>query len=182
LLLYFHGRSTLATWLRSVLAQRYVDRVRARRRTEPLPDDDSTLALASSAPSSEDPERPRYVALLQHALAAAVSRMAPRDRLRLGCYYAQGLTLALIGRLLGEHEATVSRHLARTRRAIRNDIETQLRQEAQLTEAQIRACFESVMSDSGSIDLGQMIAAAPEGVQADLGGNAGKVSHQDRSR
>ena len=29
---YFHGRSSLATWLRAVLAQRHVDRLRAGRR------------------------------------------------------------------------------------------------------------------------------------------------------
>src|SRR5262249_41942517 len=34
---YFQGRSSLATWLRAVLSQRYVDRLRAQRRLEPLP-------------------------------------------------------------------------------------------------------------------------------------------------
>src|SRR5207247_7693346 len=29
---YYHGRSSLATWLRAVLAQRYVDKLRAQRR------------------------------------------------------------------------------------------------------------------------------------------------------
>jgi DNA-directed RNA polymerase specialized sigma24 family protein len=29
---YFQGRSSLATWLRAVLSQRYVDRIRANRR------------------------------------------------------------------------------------------------------------------------------------------------------
>src|SRR5688572_1947311 len=37
---YFHGRSSLATWLRAVLAQRYVDIVRRARRLDPLPDED----------------------------------------------------------------------------------------------------------------------------------------------
>ena len=36
---YFQGRSSLATWLRAVLSQRYVDRLRAQRRFEPLPDE-----------------------------------------------------------------------------------------------------------------------------------------------
>jgi hypothetical protein len=35
---HFHGRSSLATWLRAVLAQRYVDRLRAARRFDWLPD------------------------------------------------------------------------------------------------------------------------------------------------
>ncbi len=34
---YFHGRSSLATWLRSVLSQRYVDGLRRTRRLDPLP-------------------------------------------------------------------------------------------------------------------------------------------------
>src|SRR5256885_1051694 len=80
-------------------------------------------AAIASARASLLPDGPRYVARITQALGRAVSRLAARDRLRLGCYYAQELTLAQIGRLLREHEATVSRHLARTRRAIREDIE-----------------------------------------------------------
>ena len=36
---YFQGRSSLATWLRAILAQRYVDRIRGTRRLEELADD-----------------------------------------------------------------------------------------------------------------------------------------------
>ena len=38
LLEYFHGRSQLTTWLRTVLAQRHVDEVRRQRREVPLED------------------------------------------------------------------------------------------------------------------------------------------------
>ena len=38
---YDQGRSSLATWLRAVLAQRYVDRVRVERNTEALTDEES---------------------------------------------------------------------------------------------------------------------------------------------
>ena len=34
---YFHGRSSLATWLRAVLSQRHIDRLRSVRRHDPLP-------------------------------------------------------------------------------------------------------------------------------------------------
>src|SRR5204862_7536109 len=33
---YFHGRSKLSTWLRAVLSQRHIDRVRATRRFAPV--------------------------------------------------------------------------------------------------------------------------------------------------
>src|SRR5918993_5063617 len=46
LLRYFHGRSSLATWLRAVLAQRHVDRVRANRKFEPLAEDDEPSAAS----------------------------------------------------------------------------------------------------------------------------------------
>ena len=165
---YFHGRSSLSTWLRAVLAQRHIDRLRTGRRVESLPEEQSSASLASPA-APPNPDRRRYVILIKEALGRAVSRLDARDRLRLGCYYAQEMTLAQIGRLLGEHEATASRHLARTRRALREDIEHQLRADAALTEAAITECFQSVMDDAGPIDLSEMLAGAADGKKSGPG-------------
>jgi RNA polymerase sigma-70 factor (ECF subfamily) len=155
---YFHGRSSLATWLRSVLAQRYVDWVRSQRRLDPLPEEESAAPL--TAAPAPDPDAQRYQALMQQAVGAAIARLAARDRLRLGCYYAQQLTLAEIGRLLGEHEATVSRHLAKTRRVIREDVEQGLRTDAGLNRDEIARCFEMTLEDAGAMDLSPMFSAA----------------------
>lgn len=158
---YFHGRSSLATWLRAVLSQRHVDRLRAGRRLDPLPDDDSTgldsTEHARRQNRAPDPERPRHVETMRLALVAAIAALAARDRLRLGCYYAQDLTLAAIGRMLGEHEATVSRHLTRTRRLIREAVEEQLRREHGFDDRSMAECFQSVAEDPGSIDLEELI-------------------------
>jgi len=158
---YYHGRSRLATWLRAVLAQRHVDRIRAQRRVEPLPDETAQQSSAATTPPS-DPDRPRLLSLMKDALAAALARLGARDRLRLSCYYAQELTLAEVGRLTGEHEATVSRQLARTRRALREDLERQLRDEAKLSDAGMAQCFEYAMDDAGPIDLGEILDAPGE--------------------
>jgi len=171
LLRYFHGRSSLATWLRAVLAQRYVDSVRARRRFDPIPDDDSPKAIPTAGLPA-DPDRSRYQSLIRRALGEALARLDARDRLRLGCYYAQQLTLAETGRVLREHEATVSRHLTRTRRALREVIEQDLRTQARLTDSEIAECFESVTDDAGTIDLGELLAA----------GAGRKESGSDRSK
>ena len=162
---YFHGRSTLATWLRSVLAQRHVDRIRAGRRLEPLPEEDAAAALGGSI-GPADPDRRRLAMLLERALARALMSLGARDRLRLGCYYAQDMTLAEIGRLLGEHEATVSRHLAGARRALRAEMERYLSIEEDLNDRQIVECFESGMDDAGSMDLKELLAAAGERKEA----------------
>ena len=149
---YFQGRSSLATWLRAVLAQRYVDRVRGQRRVEPLP-----VEEAPARSEEPDPDRARYVALVREALGRAVAALAARDRLRLGCYYVQELTLAETGRVMNESEATSSRQLARARAAIRRDVERQLREDARLSDDQIAACLASVADDPGPLDLKQVI-------------------------
>lgn len=155
---YFHGRSSLGTWLRAVLAQRHIDAIRARRRVEPLPDDDQAVAPSAVAPNpTPDPDRNRYLALIQRALTAAISVLTDKDRLRLACYYPQQLTLAETGRILREHEATVSRQLAKTRQALRRDVERRLREEHSLNETQIAQCFASVAEDPGPLDLGGML-------------------------
>ncbi len=151
---YFHGRSSLLTWLRSVLSQRHVDRIRAGRRTDPLPDDEQSLPAPQDLPA---PDRPRQVAALVVALAAAITRLTPRDRLRLACYYAQNLTLAQIGRMTGEHEATVSRHLTRARKDVRQDIEAQLRQQG-MADAEIAECIAEAVDDVGALDVADLLS------------------------
>jgi RNA polymerase sigma-70 factor, ECF subfamily len=161
LLAYYHGRSALGTWLRAVLAQRVVDRARAQKRLVPLPDEQTVPASSSPSP---DPERPRRAALLGRALAESVAALDARDRWRLGCYYREQLTLAQTGRLLGEHEATVSRQLARTRRALREAVEALLRADG-VAEAEIAECFDAAVSDVGALDLADLFArknSAPE--------------------
>lgn len=158
---YFHGRSKLETWLRAVLAQRHVDAVRAARRLEPLTDgeggDRAMLLVPSHTDPPSDPHRQRYLTLLRGALDGALATLDTRDRTRLSFYYAEGWTLAQIGRHLGEHEGTVSRNLERIRRELRGRVEDLLRAGASaaagtdgqpgLSDAQIELCFECALED-----------------------------------
>lgn len=154
---YFHGRSTLATWLRAVLAQRYVDALRRTRRFESIEGDDEPVQLPPAQIERVPAERTRFLEVMRRTLTAAIGRLEPRDRLRLACYHAQGLTLAQIGRTLREHEATTSRHLTRTRRAIREDVERQLRHDERMSEAEVAECLASVMDDAGTLDLSEIL-------------------------
>jgi RNA polymerase sigma factor (sigma-70 family) len=186
---YFHGRSSLATWLRAVLAQRHVDRLRAGRRLEPLPDDE---LAAAGGPSKAGPyeagpyeagrDENRCQQLIRDALTRAVSELPSRERLRLACYYAQELTLAETGKLLGEHEATCSRHLARTRKTLRSDIERRLREQHALSAAEIADCFAAVSQDAGELDLRQLLRiAAPASTERIARSRDRKESRPDRS-
>ena len=159
---YFHGRSSIGSWVRAVLSQRYVDTLRARRRLDPLPDDESAAALPGPA-ADRDPGRERFQTVLHETLRAVLATLVPRDRLRLGCYYAQDLKLAAIGRLLGEHEATVSRHLARTRREIRLGVEQRLRDNQGFDAETISECFNAAVDNSGALDLATLLGSVADG-------------------
>lgn len=152
LLRYFHGRSSLATWLRAVLAQRYVDRKRVDRRHTSLLED----ASAFTVPEAVDPECAHLRERLRGALQHAIDALPPHDRLRFSLYYAQQMTLAAIGKALKEHEATVSRQLARTRTRIREAVTADLKSKG-LTEPQIQRCFECATEDTGSLDVAQIM-------------------------
>jgi RNA polymerase sigma-70 factor (ECF subfamily) len=142
---YFLGRSKLTTWLHAILAQRHVDGIRRARRIESLDDDANSAGrpeLVAPVKLSSDPERERYLVLLQTVLQSVLATLEPRDRLRLAYYYVEGLTLAQIGKLTAEHEATVSRKLERTRREVRKQVEAALRREKKLSDAQLQRCYE----------------------------------------
>lgn len=153
---YFHGRSSLKTWLRAVLARRHIDSIRAGRRFQELDEDETGEALPRtlSGPPVQpaDPHRERYVACFTRALQTALNSLAPQERERLRLYYAEEKTLAEIGRLLGEHESSVSRHLDRVRRDLRESVEEILRKgigaangfavQPGLSDAEIALCFE----------------------------------------
>lgn len=170
---YFHGRSRLGTWLRSILAQRHVDRIRAARKTRPLDEEDEALPERPAVAVEEQPERLRFARLAQGALGAAIRALDPAERVRLSFYYLQRLTLAEIGRLTGEHEATVSRRLDRIRRSLRANVERLLREEDGLGEAEVRACLECALEDVG-LDLERWLgrpAAKPGGEQETVRGS-----------
>ena len=162
---YFQGRSKLGTWLRAVLAQRHVDEIRRSRHTESL-EDAAENGLGETAGSktpvaaniAHDPERVRFLAVLQTTLASVLTALDSLDRLRLAYYYVDDLTLAQIGKILGEHEATVSRKLDRARSHIRKRVEIVLRQEKNLSDAQVLLCFEYAREE-WPFDLTRVLSA-----------------------
>ncbi|HYW98518.1 MAG TPA: sigma-70 family RNA polymerase sigma factor, partial [Candidatus Elarobacter sp.] len=170
---YFHGRSTLKTWLRAVLAQRHIDTIRAGRRFEDLGEDESGDGQPKTPLGTQlqpvDPHRDRYVASFTSALQMALERLEPQEKQRLRLYYAEEKTLAEIGRLLGEHESSVSRRLDRVRRDLRQAVEDILRQgigaangsavQPGLSDAEIALCFEYSAGET-PIDLDKLLPRA----------------------
>jgi len=106
--------SSLKTWLRAVLAQRHIDSIRAGRRFEELGEDETgderPKTLLGPRMQPGDPHRERYVASFTRALAGGARTPRTTGKGEAPPLLRRGKTLAEIGRLLGEHESSVSRH------------------------------------------------------------------------
>jgi DNA-binding CsgD family transcriptional regulator len=99
-------------------------------------------------------------------LQTALERLEPQEKERLRLYYAEEKTLAEIGRLLGEHESSVSRHLDHARRDLRHAVEAILHHgiaaangfpvQPGLSDAEIALCFEYSAGDT-PIDLDKLL-------------------------
>jgi RNA polymerase sigma-70 factor len=176
---YFHGRSKLSTWLRAVLAQKQVDLIRSGRKIISLEEEiEGEMFHHAASMQTEiampDPDREKYLGRVARCLSAALAALTPRERLLLACYYVDRLTLAEIGRMLREHESTISRQLERTRRALREHVQQSLRRagpahagcpaEPALDDAQVKLAFEYAVED-WPFDLSEALSAPGEVTQ-----------------
>jgi RNA polymerase sigma-70 factor (ECF subfamily) len=119
-LLSYRGRGSLMGWLRTTLAQRHVDHYRRTRREEPL---DETDAPAEIAPQPHAGE----LSQLEQAVEDALRGRDAEERYLLAAYYLDRQTLLQIARVLGVHEATVSRKLRRATEDTRKQVLRNLR-------------------------------------------------------
>jgi len=124
-LMHYHGRGSLAGWLRSVLAQRFIDWHRANRREQPL---EESVELAVPSGEEQRLAQPEALARLEQAVERELGRLDEEQRFLLAAYYLDGRTLKQIAGVLGVHESTVSRTLARLAAALRKQIARNLRQ------------------------------------------------------
>jgi RNA polymerase sigma-70 factor, ECF subfamily len=115
----YTGRGSLEGWLRTVLAQEYVNRYRRTKRLVSL-DEESDEGIQFRAPDPE-PITPAD-SRLARATDEALAFLSGEDRMVLSAYYLDGRTLAEIARMLGVHESTISRKLDKLAKCLRKQI------------------------------------------------------------
>jgi len=135
---YYHGRSSLKTWLRAVVYQKFVDEYRHMIRHVPLADD---LPQPDEEKAVSSPEEEKYAKWLGEAVSVTLRELPADDKLVLSYYYVQLLTLKQIGRITGEHEATISRRLDALRKKMRKKIEEFLRKVKKLSAFDVEKCL-----------------------------------------
>ena len=115
----FTGRGSLEGWLRTVLAQEFVNRYRRTKRLVSL-DEESEDGAQFAAPIPQP--LPSADSRLGSATDAALAALDSEDRMVLAAYYLDGRTLAEIARILRVHESTVSRKVDKLVKSLRKKI------------------------------------------------------------
>ena len=118
-LAFYTGRGSLEGWLRTVLAQEYVNRYRKRKRLVSL-DEEAEEGVQFAAVQTEpvataDPR-------LEKSIDDALQALEPEDKYVLASYFLDNRTLAEVARTLGVHESTISRKVDKLARNLRKQI------------------------------------------------------------
>jgi RNA polymerase sigma-70 factor, ECF subfamily len=141
---YYMGRGSLEGWLRTVLAQEFVNRYRSHKRMVSLEEEEEAgkqFVAATAAPTIAGIQDAKLTAATDEALRA----LGSEEKLILASYFLDDRTLAEIARMLSVHESTISRKLERAVKSLRSEIVTAMlkkgvsrRQAEEALEADVR--------------------------------------------
>lgn len=115
----YTGRGSLEGWLRTVVAQEFVNRYRKQKRLISLDEENEEGVQYASA---ETEQSPSVDSRLENAVRSVLAALDPEDRFVLASYYLEERTLAEIARTLGVHESTISRKLDKLMKALRKQL------------------------------------------------------------
>jgi len=121
---YYMGRGSLEGWLRTVLAQRHIDRCRSHSKTVSL---DEQIEAGASFSAPADPATTVPDPRLTTALSQALDELPVEDCFLLASYFLDQHTLAQIARTLHVHESTMSRRLDRITTQLHKQVVRRLR-------------------------------------------------------
>lgn len=133
----YSGRGSLAGWLRMVLAQSYINQIRAGKRVVSIEEEEEEhgrqFPAAPTAPTAPTDSR------IKDATDEVLKALPAEERFLLASYFLDGRRLAEIGRTLGVHESTISRKMEKllsdVRKRIRKALERRGMSRRQAEEA-----------------------------------------------
>ncbi len=139
----YSGRGSLLGWLRTTLAQRYVDHHRRTHRESPLDTLDPPVLAPEPTPVGED------LTDLARAITSTLQGLSAEERFLLCSYFLDRQPLAQVARVLHVHEATISRRLKR----LLTDLRKRLLQQLQAGGLSKRAAEEALGHDPRDLEI-----------------------------
>jgi len=142
-LVFYTARGSLEGWLRTVMAQEFINRYRKQKRVVSLDEQEeegTQFVALNPAPVIAADSR------LEAATDEALAELSSEDRYVLAAYHLDGRTLADIARILGLHESSISRRLERVTTTLRKRILACLRERG-MSHAQAKEALETDVRD-----------------------------------
>ena len=153
----YTGRGSLEGWLRTVLAQEFVNRYRRGKRLVSLEEESEKGQQFEARPAESVPDVDvRLVESIDEALAGVSSE----DRFILSSYFLDERTLADIARSLRVHESTISRKLGRITQGIRKGIKAGLRKRG-MSHRQAEEAFSEIDVRDLQVNLRDRLTQEP---------------------
>jgi RNA polymerase sigma-70 factor (ECF subfamily) len=152
-LVFYTARGSLEGWLRTVMAQEFINRYRKTKRVVSLDEqeEEGTQFIAHNPQPAIAAD-----ARLEMATDEALAELSAEDRYVLAAYHLDGRTLAEIARVLGLHESSISRRLDRVTTTLRKRILACLRERG-MSHAQAKEALETDVRDL-TLDLRTRLA------------------------
>ncbi len=123
----YGGRATLSSWVRVTCARTIIDLSRRAKNREIHADED----WLAEWPDTDDPElrllRARYAPLLPNAFAAALEKLAPRQRNLLRQRFVHDISAQTLAASYGVHRATIFSWIEQARRDLLSQVRVSLR-------------------------------------------------------
>ena len=142
---YYLGRGSLVGWLRTVLAQAYVNQYRRTKRETSL---EGAVEEGKQFAAHDSPEQPPIDSRVESATKAELEALDTDERFILAAYFIDRHTLAEIAKVMGVHESTISRKLERATTGLHKRIRKRL-----MTEGMSARQADEVMQDADVRDL-----------------------------
>jgi RNA polymerase sigma-70 factor (ECF subfamily) len=142
---HYSGRGSLEGWLRTVLAQEWVNRFRKVKRETSL-EEQEEAGVQFAAPKPDGNAAPSQAAALNLATETAIGELSGEDKYILASYHLDGRKLAEIAKTLGVHESTISRKVERIATRLRGSILTHLQKQG-LSRRQAEEALEADVRD-----------------------------------
>ena len=117
----YTGRGSLEGWLRTVIAQEYVNQYRRRRRLVSF-EEEAEVGTQFPAPPVAAEVETAVDSRLEAATDEVLGALSPDDLFVLASYYLDDKTLAEIAQALSVHESTISRKVDKLLKSLRKKI------------------------------------------------------------
>jgi RNA polymerase sigma-70 factor, ECF subfamily len=156
----YSGKGPLGAWVRVVATRLAIDMRSGRDRQRELTGDTS---LASAVAEGLQPElamaQRRYSRLLEEALAQAIARLDPGDRLLLRRHFLEGMTIDGLAALLFVHRATVARRIVKLQKQLLAEVSARLSVDLGSSPSEVRSLMDA-LKDELHLSLSRLLPAA----------------------